>query len=72
MDDRKMLHLVELGMGTTAMAKLLYVAPGAVVDRLRKYLKAGILRPGYPTSIDWRAFGKWKRIENNAGGPVGR
>lgn len=62
MDDKALLKLLATGIGGDAVATQLNVSPHAVTERIRVYLEAGILKcNGGCDSIDWKAFGQWKK-----------
>ena len=62
MDDKKLLQLLEVGLGEEAAAKQIDIATQIVARQIMVYLEAGILKcEGEKESIDWKAYGKWKK-----------
>lgn len=62
MDDKKLLQLLEAGLGEEAAAKQIDIAKEVVARQVMVYLEAGILKcEGEKERIDWKAYGKWKK-----------
>ena len=68
MDDKKLLHLLEAGLGEETAAKQMDVATEVVAKQVMAYLEAGILRcNGEQEAVNWKAYGEWKkRVQKEA------
>ena len=63
MDDKALLKLLAAGLGEDAAAAQMNVASHKIKKRVREYLDAGILTcNGDHDAINWKAFGKWKKM----------
>ena len=62
MDDKKLLQMLEAGLGEKAAAKQMDIATEVAAKRVMVYLEASILKcEGETERVDWKAYGKWKK-----------
>ena len=65
MDDKALLKLLAAGIGENIAASRLNISPQQVKARIEEYLNAGILNcNGERETIDWKAYGNWKKQRN--------
>ncbi len=63
MDDKALLKLLAAGIDEDIAATQLDISPQQVKERISEYLNAGILNcSGERETINWKAFGKWKKL----------
>ncbi len=66
MDDKALLKLLAAGIGEDIAASQLNIPPQQVKERIKEYLNAGILNcNGERETINWKAFGNWKKQARN-------